>query len=70
AIRSGVVLGLADEIPAPFRRYKENYGCTRLLLTGGDAALLSACIKSRIPADHVPDLMARGLLHIYRHNEN
>ena len=69
AIRSGVVMGLADEITETFRRYKENYGCTRLVLTGGDAALLSACINSRIPADHVPDLMARGLLYIYNHNE-
>lgn len=69
AIRSGVVLGLADEITETFRQYKEKFGCTRLILTGGDAALLSACINSRIPADHVPDLMARGLLYIYNYNE-
>ena len=69
AIRSGVVLGLADEITETFRQYKETFGCTRLLLTGGDAGLLTDCINSRIPADHVPDLMARGLLYIYNHNE-
>ncbi|MDE6380975.1 MAG: type III pantothenate kinase [Muribaculaceae bacterium] len=69
AIRSGVVLGLADEITETFRQYRETYGCTRLVLTGGDAGLLGACIKSRIPADHVPDLMARGLLYIYNYNE-
>lgn len=69
AIRSGVVLGLADEITETFRQYKEKYGCERLVLTGGDAGLLADCIKSRIPADHVPDLMARGLLYIYNYNE-
>ncbi|MDE7350771.1 MAG: type III pantothenate kinase [Muribaculaceae bacterium] len=69
AIRSGVVLGLADEITETFRQYREHFGCSRLVLTGGDSELLSSCIKSRIPAGHVPDLMARGLLHIYKHNE-
>lgn len=69
AIRSGVVRGLADEITETYREYKETYGCSHLALTGGDAGLLIGCIKSRIPADHVPDLMARGLLHIYNHNE-
>lgn len=70
AIRSGVVLGLADEITEAFRQYKEEFGCRRLVLTGGDAALLADCIKSRIPADLVPDLMALGLLYIYRYNES
>lgn len=69
AIRSGVVLGLADEITETFRQYKDSYGCRRLLLTGGDAGLLCSHIKSRIPADHVPSLMAQGLLYIYNHNE-
>lgn len=69
SIRSGVVLGMADEITETFRQYKETYGCTRLVLTGGDAALMRECINSRIPVDHVPDLMAQGLLHIYNYNE-
>lgn len=69
SIRSGVVLGLADEITETFRSYKDNYGCTRLLLTGGDSRLLYDCIDKRIPADHVPDLMAWGLLYIYKYNE-
>ncbi len=69
AIRSGVVRGLADEITETFREYKEHFGCGRLLLTGGDSGILSDCIKSRIPAGHVPDLMALGLLYIYKHNE-
>lgn len=69
AIRSGVVLGLADEITETFRRYGDAYGCGRLLLTGGDAALLAPHIKSRIPADHVSDLMALGLFYIFKHNE-
>lgn len=69
AIRSGVVSGVADEITETFRRYKESYGCERLVLTGGDAGLLSGRIDTRIPADHVPDLMALGLLYIYKYNE-
>ncbi|MDE5850632.1 MAG: type III pantothenate kinase [Muribaculaceae bacterium] len=69
AIRSGVVRGLADEITETFRQYKEHFGCSRLVLTGGDSEILTDCIKSRIPAGHVPDLMARGLLYIYKHNE-
>ncbi len=69
AIRSGVVLGLADEITETFRQYKDSYGCVRLVLTGGDSGLLADRIKSRVPADHVPDLMARGLQYIYKYNE-
>ena len=69
SIRSGVVMGLADEITESFRQYREIFGCSRLVLTGGDAGLLSACINSRIPADHVPDLLALGLLYIYNYNE-
>lgn len=69
SIRSGVVLGLSDEIVETFRQYRESYGCERLVLTGGDSGVLTECIKSRIPIDHVPDLMARGLLYIYEYNE-
>lgn len=69
SIRSGVVLGLSDEITETFRQYKETFGCNRLVLTGGDASVLAGYIQSRIPADHVPDLMARGLLYIYNYNE-
>lgn len=69
SMRSGVVLGLADEITETFRQYKESYGCERLVMTGGDSGLLFGSIQSRIPADHVPDLMALGLLHIYKYNE-
>lgn len=69
AIRSGVVLGLADEITETFRQYKESYGCDRLVMTGGDGSLLFDSIQSRIPADLVPDLMAHGLFYIYKYNE-
>lgn len=68
-IRSGVVMGLADEITETFRQYKKTFGCSKLVLTGGDAEVLASCINSRIPADHLPDLMARGLLYIYNYNE-
>ena len=69
AIRSGVVMGLGDEIVETFNQYKKFFGCSRLVLTGGDAGLVADCITSRIPADHVPDLIARGLLYIYNYNE-
>ncbi len=69
AIRSGVILGLADEISETFRQYNKTYGCERLLLTGGDAGILADCINSSIHADHVAHLMARGLLYIYNYNE-
>lgn len=70
SIRSGVIGGLANEIVETFRQYGDAFGCTRLAFTGGDAGILYKLISSRIPADHVPDLMARGLLYIYNHNEN
>ena len=69
SIRSGVVMGLSNEIVETFHQYKNNFGCDRLVLTGGDAGLLSESIKSRVTVDHVPDLMARGLLYIYKYNE-
>lgn len=69
SIRSGVLLGLADEIVETYRRYCDRFDCSRLLLTGGDARLLHDKIINRIPAVHVPDLMARGLLYIYKYNE-
>lgn len=69
AIRSGVIMGLSDEITETFNQYNKIFGCRKLVLTGGDAGLLASCIASRIPADHVPDLMARGLLYIYNYNE-
>lgn len=70
SIRSGVIGGLANEIVETFRQYSDAFGCSRLAFTGGDAGILYKLISSRIPADHVPDLMARGLLYIYNHNEN
>ncbi len=70
SIRSGVIGGLANEIVETFRQYRDVFGCSRVAFTGGDAGILFDLISSRIPADHVPDLMAKGLLYIYNHNEN
>lgn len=69
SIRAGVVGGLADEVVETFRRYAAAFSCSRLLITGGDAHLLFDKISNRIPAVHVRDLMARGLLYIYNYNE-
>lgn len=68
SIRSGVVRGLADEISGTFREY-ERIGCSRLVLTGGNAPQLANHIEKTIQVDHVPDLMARGLQYIYNYNE-
>lgn len=68
-IRSGVVLGLADEITETYRQYQNKFGCRKLILTGGDASMLTDCINSRIPVEYEPDLMARGLHYIYKYNE-
>lgn len=70
SIRSGVILGLSDEIVETYRQYKQQFGCSRVLLSGGDGRLLADHIKSRIPADHVPELMAQGLQYIYNYNFN
>lgn len=69
SIRSGVLLGLADEVTETFRQYQKIFGCARLVLSGGDAAILEERISSRIPVSHQPDLLALGLLYIYKYNE-
>lgn len=69
SVRSGVLLGLSDELCETFRQYRNTYGCTRLVLTGGDAPLLGKCISSRIPVSLQPHLLAMGLLYIYEYNE-
>lgn len=69
SLRSGALLGLAAEISETFRQYSASFGCSRLILTGGDAESLAPRISSDVPAVTVPDLMARGLLDIFIYNE-
>lgn len=69
SLRSGAILGLAGEISETFRHYSTSFGCSRLILTGGDAETLAPRISPDVPVISVPDLMARGLLDIFIYNE-
>lgn len=69
SIRSGAILGLAAEISETFFHYSTSFGCSRLLLAGGDAEAIAPHISPSVPMLQVPDLMARGLLDIFIHNE-
>lgn len=69
SLRSGAILGLAGEISETYRQYAASFGCSRLLLTGGDAETLAPRISPDVPALSVPDLIARGLLDIFLYNE-
>ncbi|MBD5176397.1 MAG: type III pantothenate kinase [Bacteroidales bacterium] len=78
AIRAGVVGGWADEVEGNIRRAMLT-GVGRVLLTGGDAALLLGMLCSRfeneldsgnLKIEHYPHLLAEGLRAIYRHHEN
>lgn len=69
SLRSGALLGLAGEISETFRQYRTSFGCSRLILTGGDAEYLAPRISPDVPVVSVPDLIARGLLDIFIHNE-
>lgn len=69
SLRSGALLGLAGEISETFRQYSAAFGCSRLLLTGGDADAIAPRLSSDVAALTVPDLMARGLLDIFIYNE-
>lgn len=66
SLLSGAVLGTAAEIDSIAARYAERFENLHVLLTGGDAVALQACLKSRIFA--VPNLVAEGLNKILIHN--
>ena len=68
ALRCGAVRGAAAEIA-----YTAAAGqCSRIVLTGGDAALVAnaLCQMTSMPLDTVDDLVGKGLLRIYEHNED
>lgn len=71
AIRSGVVNGVVAEIVASYTSATKQYGCNRLLLTGGDARYLAELLpldKNKIVV--ADDLVAHGLNRILRYNED
>lgn len=67
-IRAGAQCGLAGEIYQTFCRAKEQFGVTRLVMTGGDASLLITMLDD-IPITEIPSLVAIGLKRIYDYNE-
>lgn len=72
AMRSGAVRGTAAEIDGAARRAVDAFGCTLLILTGGDAEMLAPMLAPpsgmEIMVD--PDLIAKGLKTIFEYNEN
>lgn len=63
AIRSGVVVGMADEIASRIDRAKNRYGDVLVFLTGGDCFFFADIIKKSTFADIItdPHLVLRGL---------
>lgn len=71
AIRCGVEGGMASEIAAAYAVASEAYGCSRLILTGHDAATIRAVLAARgLKPEVHPNLVGHGLLFIYRYNFN
>lgn len=71
AIRFGVVNGIVAEIIAAYESACKSYGCSGVLITGGDASCLASKILSHgIAVEQVRNLVAEGLNRILRYNEN
>lgn len=69
AIRSGIILGVRDEIEGVFTRASAIYGVDRIVMTGGDATLISELFRQenlKIEVD--PYLVGRGLVSILEYN--
>lgn len=71
AIRSGVERGMALEVAGAWRQACEIERDTKLILTGGDAKLLSRYLYTLgILHDVQPDVVERGLIAIFEYNYN
>ena len=71
ALQCGVLNGVTAEIAAAFRSASAEYGATKLLLTGADAAILEAPLrKLGLPVVLCDALVTTGLLKILRYNES
>ncbi|WP_299113478.1 type III pantothenate kinase [uncultured Winogradskyella sp.] len=66
SIHSGVVLGTVNEIDGVINIYKEKYSDLTVILTGGDAKMLSKQLKSSIFANS--DFLLEGLNYILEFN--
>ena len=67
ALRSGAVRGTAAEITGAFACLRRRYPDARLILTGGDAPLLSPLLPPETICQ--ADLLPLGLISILKHNE-
>jgi len=65
-ILSGVILGMAKEIDGMVEAYEEKYANFNVLLSGGDAGLISRHLKKQYFAD--PYLIYKGLYVISEYN--
>ena len=69
SMKSGVVYGAASMIDGMVERIREEHpGDYTIIATGGLAGLIVSYCKTKII--HNPDLMLRGLLHIYNKNNS
>lgn len=70
AIRAGVMRGLVYEIAGTWRRAAEKYDDLKLILTGGDAAVLLPLLRDAgIGVETDPDAVGRGLVRIFNYAE-
>jgi len=68
AIHSGIFNGIIQEIEGIIRLYKADYPTLRVILTGGDAEILSKRLKNSIFAHS--NFLLEGLNYILRHADD
>lgn len=69
AIRSGVMRGLAGELVAAYMTAQSRFGNIKMVLTGGDAAILQPMLAERgIDVESDPEAVGRGLVRIFNYN--
>lgn len=71
ALRCGAVRGAAAEIKVMRDKFEAQIQCpVRIVLTGGDAALLTTALNDCMLLSQEAELVAYGLLSIYEYTEN
>lgn len=69
AIRAGVIRGVVAEIADAFEAARNIENDVKIVLTGGDAALLAPLLAVRgLPVEMRPDAVGLGLVRIYNFN--
>lgn len=69
AIRSGIVRGLIAELKNDFETAKKYDSNIRMVLTGGDAAIIAPLLEScAVAAEVVPDAVGIGMVRIFNFN--